>query len=68
MKQQEFDTIYGTLLAQNRKLDALIVAIDNLTVKIQELNTKTIVVSDVTKQLENIKVTVDSLADEIKEM
>lgn len=64
MTNQQFDYLLSLVIKQNRLIENLVDRINVLSSEIDTLSAKTIVVSDIDKQVEQLKLDVASLKDE----
>lgn len=64
MTNQQFDYLLSLVIKQNRLIENLVDRINVLSSEIDTLSAKTIVVSDIDKQIEQLKINVASLKDE----
>lgn len=64
MTNQQFDYLLSLVIKQNRLIENLVDKINVLSSEIDTLSAKTIVVSDIDKQIEQLKINVASLKDE----
>lgn len=64
MTNQQFDYLLSLVIKQNRLIENLADRINVLSSEIDTLSAKTIVISDVDRQLEQIKIDLASLKDE----
>ena len=64
MTNQQFDYLLALVVKQNRLIENLVDKISALSLALDKLSTKTIVVSDIDKQVEQLKIDVASLKDE----
>lgn len=64
MTNQQFDYLLALVVKQNRLIENLVDKINALSLALDKLSTKTIVISDVDKQVEQLKIDVASLKDE----
>lgn len=64
MTNQQFDYLLALVVKQNRLIENLVDKIATLSQEISKLSDKTIVISDVDKQVERLKIDVASLKDE----
>lgn len=64
MTDQQFDYLLALVVKQNRLIENLVDKINALSLALDKLSTKTIVISDVDKQVEQLKIDVASLKDE----
>lgn len=64
MTNQQFDYLLALIVKQNRLIENLVDKVTTLSQEISKLSDKTIVVSDIDKQVEQLKIDVASLKDE----
>lgn len=64
MTNQQFDYLLSLVVKQNRLIENLADRINALSLELDKLSAKTIVVSDIDKQVEQLKIDVASLKDE----
>lgn len=64
MTNQQFDYLLALVVKQNRLIENLVDKISVLSLALDKLSTKTIIVSDIDKQVEQLKIDVASLKDE----
>ena len=64
MTNQQFDYLLSLVVKQNRLIENLVDRVNTLSLELDKLSTKTIVVSDIDKQVERLKIDVASLKDE----
>lgn len=64
MTNQQFDYLLSLVIKQNRLIENLVDRINVLSSGIDTLSAKTIVVSDIDKQVEQLKIDIASLKDE----
>lgn len=64
MTNQQFDYLLALIVKQNRLIENLVDKVTTLSQEISKLSDKTIVISDIDKQVEQLKIDVASLKDE----
>lgn len=64
MTNQQFDYLLSLVIKQSKLIDALINRISSMEISIETLCSKTIVVTDIDKDIEQLKIDVKSLKDE----
>lgn len=64
MTNYEYDKLFSEVTKLSKKVDDLSKIVTKVELKLEELSRKTIVISDVQKDIDNLKVEVNSLKDE----
>jgi len=64
MTNYEYDKLFSEVTKLSTKVDDLSKIATKVELKLEELSRKTIVISDVQKDIDNLKVEVNSLKDE----
>lgn len=64
MTNYEYDKLFSEVTKLSKKVDDLSKITTKVELKLEELSRKTIVISDVQKDIDNLKVEVNSLKDE----
>lgn len=64
MTNYEYDKLFSEVTKLSKKIDDLSKIATKVELKLEELSRKTIVISDVQKDIDNLKVEVNSLKDE----
>lgn len=64
MTNYEYDKLFSEVTKLSKKVDDLGKIATKVELKLEELSRKTIVISDVQKDIDNLKVEVNSLKDE----
>lgn len=64
MTNYEYDKLFSEVTKLSKKVDYLSKIATKVELKLEELSRKTIVISDVQKDIDNLKVEVNSLKDE----
>lgn len=64
MTNYEYDKLFSEVTKLSKKVDDLSKIAAKVELKLEELSRKTIVISDVQKDIDNLKVEVNSLKDE----
>ena len=64
MTNYEYDKLFSKVTKLSEKVDDLSKIATKVELKLEELSRKTIVISDVQKDIDNLKVEVNSLKDE----
>lgn len=64
MTNQQFDYLLSLVIKQQRLIENLVDRVETLSQEISKLSDKTIVISDVDEQIEQLKIDVASLKDE----
>lgn len=64
MTNYEYDKLFSEVAKLSKKVDNLSKIATKVELKLEELSRKTIVISDVQKDIDNLKVEVNSLKDE----
>lgn len=64
MTNYEYDKLFSEVTKLSKKVDDLSKIATTVELKLEELSRKTIVISDVQKDIDNLKVEVNSLKDE----
>lgn len=64
MTNYEYDKLFSEVTKLSKKVDDLSKIATKVELKLEELSRKTIVISDVQKDIDNLKVEVNSLKDE----
>lgn len=64
MTNYEYDKLFSEVTKLSKKVDDLSKIATKVEFKLEELSRKTIVISDVQKDIDNLKVEVNSLKDE----